>query len=173
MVMPTVSSSTSPRLTDDAAYEQGSPEPVLNTYHVYVSNLTTWEVFDLYSWGTPNEAFGAWPGTTTPATATVDGIQCYDYTFKVAEGGTVEMHLIFHNNVGEGVEGDMRQLYDITEARDYKLTVHDSEIKEGLEGAPSVIEHNTVEAKAVKRIVNGQLLIIRDGKAVNVLGAEL
>ena len=157
-------------VTDDAAYEQGSPEPVVNTYHVYVSNLTTWEVFDLYSWGTPNDAFGAWPGTTTPATATVDGIQCYDYTFKVAEGGTVEMHLIFHNNVGEGVEGDMRQLYDITEARDYKLTVHDSEIKEGLEGTPSVIEHNTVEAKAVKRIVNGQLLIIRDGKTYNVVG---
>ena len=103
----------------------------------------------------------------------VDGIQCYDYTFKVTEGGTVEMHLIFHNNVGEGVEGDMRQLYDITEARDYKLTVRDSEIKEGLEGTPSAIEHNTVETKAVKRIVNGQLLIIRDGKAVNVLGAEL
>ena len=72
-----------------------------------------------------------------------------------------------------GVEGDMRQLYDITEARDYKLTVHDSEIKEGLEGTHSVIEHNTVEAKAVKRIVNGQLLIIRDGKTVNLLGAEL
>ena len=38
---------------------------------------------------------------------------------------------------------------------------------------PTAIDNTTVEAKATKRIVNGQLLIERDGKLYNATGAEV
>ncbi|MBR1426577.1 MAG: starch-binding protein [Paludibacteraceae bacterium] len=141
--------------------EQGSVLPTLNTYHIYVTNNTGWTNFYLYAWGTPNEPTGAWPGQ-----------QGNDFTFQVAEGATPEMHLIFHNNVGEGVEGDARQGFDITEARNYTLTVTAEGVTEGgTTEAVSIVASD--EAKTAKRIVNGQLLIIRDGKTFNALGAEM
>ncbi len=160
-------------VTDQGAYEQGAPEPVYTTYHLYASNQTTWEVFDLYAWGNPNDAFGAWPGTTNPATTTIDGVVCNVYDFTVVEGATIEMHLIFHNNVGEGQEGDHRQLYDITETRDYKITVRDDGIIEGLAGESTIEENTAVKVKSVKQIINGQIFIHRNGKTYNALGAEV
>jgi len=38
--------------------------------------------------------------------------------------------------------------------------------------APTAIENTNAAVKAVKVIRNGQVLIIRDGKTYNVLGAE-
>ena len=38
---------------------------------------------------------------------------------------------------------------------------------------PSAVENIQAEGKSVKRIVDGQLIIIRDGKTFNVLGAEV
>ena len=84
---------------------------VYNTYHIYIDNQTGWDNFYLYAWGT-YEAFGAWPGATGN-----------DLTFQVVEGGTISLNLIFHNNVGEGQEGDHRVTLSIGEARDFHLTV--------------------------------------------------
>jgi hypothetical protein len=44
--------------------------------------------------------------------------------------------------------------------------------KEGMP-EPQAIENTAVEAKAVKRIVNGQMIIEKNGKFFNALGAEM
>lgn len=41
------------------------------------------------------------------------------------------------------------------------------------QGAGTGIDHTAASTKSVKRIVDGQLVISRDGKAFNVLGSEL
>ena len=41
------------------------------------------------------------------------------------------------------------------------------------EGAEQAIDHTTAATKSVKRVVDGQLIIFRDGKAFNVLGAQV
>jgi len=41
------------------------------------------------------------------------------------------------------------------------------------EGATAAIDHTTASTKSVKRVVDGQLVILRDGKAFNVLGAQI
>ncbi len=136
-------------------------ELVYNTYHIYVTNNTGWEAFYLYEWGSPNEISGGWPGA--------DGS---DFAFQVAEGENCALHLIFHNNVGEGVEGDRRVLFDITEARDYALVVSDTEaIEAPLPSAVNTLSQPTADGR--KRIANGQLIITRDGRTYNALGTEI
>ena len=127
------------------------------TFNIYINNQTGWTGFFVYAWGS-SEAFGAWPGSDQ-----------LSLDFQAADG-EVTLHLIFHNNVGEGVEGDQRLTFDITEARDYTLVV----TAEGVtEGGLSAVENIPAEGKTVKRLVNGQLVIIRDGKTFNALGAEV
>ena len=146
--------------TWDTYVPQG--ELVYHTYHIYVTNNTGWEAFYLYEWGTPNEISGTWPGA--------DGSE---FTFQVAEGENCALHLIFHNNIGEGVEGDQRVLFDITEARDYALIVTATEAVEG--DLPSAVSNLSQQptANGQKQMINGQLFIIRDGKTFNALGAEI
>ena len=146
--------------TANGVREQGTPELVFDTYHINVTNQTGWTDFYLYAWG-DSEVFGVWPGA-----------QGAEFEYSVpADSTQVELHLIFHNNVGEGVEGDQRQLFDITEARDYNLIV----TAEGVtESATSLVETlSGTSGKAVKRFANGQLVIIREGKIYNALGSEL
>ena len=145
----------------EGVVEEGHELPVLKTYEINVVNETGWENFWLYEWGTPNEITGAWPGA-----------QGNHFEFKAEEGAEVALHLIFHNNVGEGVEGDARQLYDITEARDYKLVVTATEVKESATPTENILVVPQ-SGQTTKRIVNGQVVIIRDGKMFNALGAEL
>lgn len=132
--------------------------PVYNTYHIYVTNQTGWEQFYLYAWG-DSEAFGGWPGA-----------QGTEFEFQANENGPVALHLIFHNNVGEGMEGDARQLFDITEARDYNLVVTATGVSEN---ASAITLTETKDNRAVKHIVNGQLVIVREGKTFNALGTEI
>ena len=106
----TVFDQNSTTATWDTYVPQG--ELVYHTYHIYVTNNTGWDVCYLYEWGSPNEITGAWPGATGT-----------DFTFQVAEGENAELHLIFHNNVGEGVAGDKRIEMVLTEARDYSITI--------------------------------------------------
>ena len=128
-------------------------EVVYTTHHITVTNNTGWTGFFVYAWGS-SEAFGAWPGSDQ-----------LSLDFHAADG-EVTLHLIFHQDDGE----DNRQLFDITEARDYNLVV----TAEGVtEGGQSAVENIPAEGKTVKRIVNGQLVIIRDGKTFNALGAEM
>lgn len=137
------------------------------TYHIYVNNQTGWATFDVYAWGT-YEAFGNWPGATTPATQNISGVLYNVYDFQVADGGTIALHLIIHNNVGENVEGDVRHLFDISEARDYYLTVTAAGVQEGT----TAVENVKATEKAMKVMRNGQMFIIRDGKTFNALGVQ-
>ena len=110
--------------------------PSLLSYNIYVRNLTGWETFDVFAWGTPDNALGDWPGKTI-AHATqqeIDGAIYNVYPYQVYEDVIPEINLIFHNNVGENQPGDYRQLFTITEARDYYMTVTGFAAWEGLVG---------------------------------------
>ena len=110
--------------------------PSLLSYNIYVRNLTGWETFDVFAWGTPDNILGSWPGKTiTDVTQQeIDEATYNVYQYQVYENVTPEIHLIFHNNVGENEPGDYRQLFDITEARDYYMTVTEMAAYEGLSG---------------------------------------
>ena len=118
-------------LTADNSGLQMTDKPAVDTYHIYVFDRTGWDTFVLYAWG-DHEAFGKWPGETVPPTKKIDGLTYYDYPFLTPAGAkSATFHLIFHNNVGEGKQGDNRQLFDITQARDYYLVVKSDGITEG------------------------------------------
>ena len=110
---------------NNAWYDREDIPQTINTYHIYVKNETDWATFDLYAWGTPNEPFGAWPGKTNPETVVIDEISYLDYPFTVAEGATVNLTLLFHNNVGQDQPGDRRIEKSVSEARDHYLTISD------------------------------------------------
>ena len=130
-----------------------------NTYHIYVTNNTGWEAFYMYEYGTPNEITGGWPGA-----------QGSSFEFSVAAGIDPEMHLIFHNNIGENQPGDKRQYFDITEARDYNLVVTATSVTENTgSGIDPIMNGNS---ETVKMIKDGVLVIKKNGKTYNVLGAE-
>lgn len=157
-------------VTATAVTEQGAPDKTYSNYHLYVNNQTGWDVFDIYAWGT-YEAFGGWPGATTAPTEVMNGVTYNVYEFHVEEGSSIELNLIMHNNIGEGVEGDKRVLFTINEARDYYLVVTD---QEAIETNPTAVENITsVDSNAKKVIRNGRLMIVREGRVFNILGAEL
>ena len=138
-------------------------------YNLYVNNQTTWEQFYIYAWGNA-EAFGGWPGISATETVTKDGATYTVYPFKAEKGGVIAYHLIIHNNLGEG--SDTRHLFDITEARDYYLTVTDAAVTEG--AVEAAVDQVTVDNKnAVKFMQNGQLLITRGGEQYTLLGVKL
>ena len=125
---------------------------VYNTYHVYIDNQTGWSAFYLYAWGT-YEAFGSWPGASGN-----------DLTFQVVDGGTINLNLIFHNNVGEGVEGDRRVTFTIGEARDYHLTVSND----------LVTDQDAQEAQVKVLSINNSLIDYNDQYAMfNAMSAEM
>lgn len=141
--------------SEDATWETYSPgvPVVYTTHHLTVTNNTGWTGFFVYAWGS-SEAFGAWPGSDQ-----------LSLDFQAADG-EVTLHLIFHQDDGE----DNRQLFDITEARDYNLVVTAEGVTEG-EGQG--VDKVNINAKTSKFIKDGQLVIIRDGKTFNALGSEL
>jgi hypothetical protein len=53
-----------------------------------------------------------------------------------------------------------------------EYVIYEGELFYGTSPATGV-DNITVEGKAVKRMVNGQLLIEREGKVYNALGAEM
>ena len=137
---------------------------------LYVNNQTGWDVFDIYAYGNL-EAFGGWPGATTAPTEVKDGVTYSVYEFQV-EKAAPNLNLIIHNNVGEGVDGDKRLYFTINEARDYYLTITDSEVTE--DSVDSAVDQVIVDKQsAVKFMQNGQLFIIMDGKIYNVLGRQM
>ena len=138
-------------------YSPGVPV-VYTTHHITVTNNTGWTGFFVYAWGS-SEAFGAWPGSDQ-----------LSLDFQAADG-EVTLHLIFHQDDGE----DNRQLFDITEARDYNLVVTAEGVTEG-EGqgeGQGVEKVQSDKVPSTKVIRNGELVIIRDGKTFNALGSEL
>lgn len=126
-----------------------------DTYHIYVTNNTTWTAFYLYAWGNPNEPYGAWGGQSGT-----------EFEFTVMDN-TVDLHLIFHQDDGEA----NRALFDITEPRDYNLIVADDGVTEDATTAVNNISGDA--KKAVKSFRNGMLVIEKNGKFYNALGAEI
>lgn len=98
--------------SSEATWSTYSPAPpvVYTTHHLTITNNTGWEQFYVYAYG-DSEAFGAWPGSSETS-----------LEFQDADG-KVTLHLIFHNNVGQDLPGDKRITMDITEARDYNITI--------------------------------------------------
>ena len=112
----------------EATWETYSPAApvVYTTHHINVTNNTGWDAFFVYAW--PADAFGAWPGTDQ-----------LSLDFQAADG-EVELHLIFNNNgPGAGEEGDARQLFDITKARDYNLVVTAEGVTEEGQVDPEIV----------------------------------
>ncbi len=107
----------------DATWDTYTPAApvVYTTHHLTVTNNTSWTGFFVYAWG-DSEPYGGWPGTDQTS-----------LEFQDADGA-VTLHLIFHQDNGE----DNRQLFDITEARDYNLVVTDSGVTEVATGIESV-----------------------------------
>lgn len=139
------------------------------TYHLYVHNSTDWQNFYIYAWG-DKDYFGAWPGTQSTAVNTVshEGVDYLDFPYDIYSDVTdMNMNLIFHNNIGEGQDGDKRILISKTEPKNEYITV--AEELTGIDEVES--QKSNVESR--KMIMNGQLFIIRDGRTFNALGAEI
>ncbi len=159
---------------ESKGYHVYSNRSDFNTCHLYVDNQTSWSTFDLYAWG-DYEYFGKWPGVTSPPTVTMGGTtyKVYDYTVSKGEN-EMNMHLIFHNNVGEGKSGDKRQLLDLTKTGDYYITVRDNGVTVS-SGSEQIDTNETENRESSNRKIlrNGHLLIIHDGDVYNVLGSKL
>ena len=140
------------------------------THKLYVNNQTGWATFDIYAYGNL-EAFGGWPGATTAPTEVKEGVTYSVYEFQV-EKAAPNLNLILHNNVGEGTEGDKRLYFTINEARDYYLTVTDTEVIEGLSSDVDNIP-NLANKEITKVMVNGQIVIIKGDRQYNILGDEV
>ena len=103
------------------------PDATVQTYHLYVRNLTKWSAFNVYAWGT-EQYFGDWPGkAAADNTAEIDGISYNVYDFEAIEGATIEMNLIFHQDDAD----ENRQSLTLTEARNCTITVADIAAWEG------------------------------------------
>lgn len=140
------------------------------TQKLYVNNQTGWDVFDIYAYGNL-EAFGGWPGATTAPTEVKNGVTYSVYEFQV-EKAAPNLNLIIHNNVGEGVDGDKRLFFTITEARDYYLNVTNESVTEVADTTTNVLSVQ-LNQSFVKFIQNGQIFIHRDGKTYNIMGVEV
>ena len=138
-------------------YTPGAPV-VYTTHHLTVTNNTGWDAFFVYAWGS-STPFGGWPGSDQ-----------LSLDFQDADG-EVELHLIFHNNIGEGVEGDARLYFDITEARDYYLLVTSTGVMEVATGDISVVANQ--EEGVTKMISNGHLYILREGMIYTPSGIRI
>lgn len=136
-----------------STYEPAAPV-VYTTHHVTITNNTGWDAFFVYAWGS-SEAFGSWPGSDQS-----------NLEFQAADG-EVTLHLIIHNNVGEGVEGDERQLFDITEARDYNLVVTATAVTEETTGVEQVPGDKVQSTKVIE---NGVLYLMYEGTKYDVQG---
>lgn len=69
---------------------------------IYVDNQSGWEPLYMYSWGDDFEGFGAWPGSTTTVTETIDGVT---YLVFTVTGAGQTQNLIFNNNNGAQFNG--------------------------------------------------------------------
>ncbi len=146
------------------------PQPV-NDAVIKVRKLDAWSAMSIWAWGSADDdfmaQFVAWPGVAMQDLG--DG--WYGITVKV------DATLIVNN--GEGSE----QSQAFTVSEDACLEVNTEKNDDGhyvINNADCPEESTAIEAvvvdgskKAVKRIVDGQIILIRDGKAFNVLGAQI
>lgn len=130
--------------------------------------------------------YGAWDGWSTQADfVTSDGGVTYSATLEISSVGTWDFAIInyatselitrTHNEVVfDGSTGNSR--IEIDEAGEYtftltlatRLVVVTYPAKSG-----SNIDNPALDTKATKRMVNGQLVIEKNGKLYNALGAEV
>jgi len=157
------------------------PEPVEATV-VFAANGNTKEVTVTLPhtfWCDLEDENGELDGIIQELYALPQGGYCDFFTEPVATGNAAVTagedddanHFITISEAFEGtarVSGKYYKYIDLDEEIfNYSLTI-------SIKGdEPTAISNTAVEAKAVKRIVNGQLLIIRDGKMFNLQGAEV
>lgn len=108
-------------VTPDEPVIPDEPAEPVQTYKLYIQDNTGWPAFYVYAWG-DKEIFGKWPGVTSTATETIDGI-----TYKVfsVEGAGEGENLIFHDNAGTQYDA----IY-VTLNRDYFITAEATSAKE-------------------------------------------
>ena len=116
-------------------------------------------------------------GNNETASLTLYDLQAGNYEFGVKKDGTwVSNGAEFTRNSAshEVVAGSDNLTIAVDQTGDYTFTwTYDSNLLTVTYPTPTALDNTADEAKAVKRIVNGQLVIEREGKLFNALGAEV
>ena len=129
-------------------------------------------------WTTNQYSGDSW---TTLADAGAVFLPCAGYRFKqmVVDIGLYGNGWYGNYSTATPIDEDIRSsmeigenyvAYDYTMNRCYGASVR---LVQAAPGGTTALDNAAVDAKAVKRIVDGKLLIERDGKAFNALGAEV
>lgn len=144
--------------------------PAIPNDTVYFINTENWAEVNAYAWVGDGEVKNAeWPGEAAEKVADTKVLD-YDVYMYVAKAGEYE-NVIFNN--GKGAQTDnltwtSLEYYAQSTKKWYSSL---SEAEKDL--APQGIRNANVNANVNKRIVNGQLYIVRDGKCFNAIGAEV
>ena len=108
---------------------------------------------------------------------TLYDLQAGNYEFGVKKDGTwVSNGAEFTRNSSshEIVSGDGNLTIAVDKTGDYTFTwTYESNVLSVTYPTATAIDNTEAATKAVKRIVNGQLVIEREGKLFNALGAEV
>lgn len=131
-------------------------------HYIYVDDQTGWDCLSLYAYGTA-EIYGKWPGQTVIDEQEIDGVTYKVFPFDVTVDASYS--LIFNNCNNGSQAAD----FAVTEARDYYLTVTAA----GATEMGTAVEQTVVAVPSQKRLVNGQIVIVRDGVHYTILGAKL
>lgn len=146
------------------------PQPV-NDVAIKVRKLDTWSTMNIWAWGSADATFmaqfTAWPGVAMQDLG--DGWY----------GFTVKSDAWFIVNNGDGSE--QTQAAQATEEGCYEVgTDKNGEGHYAINSATCPSEASAIESviaddskKAVKRIMEGQIVLIRDGKVYNALGVQM
>ena len=146
------------------------PQPV-NDVAIKVRKLDTWSTMNIWAWGSADATFmaqfTAWPGVAMQDL----GNGWY--------GFTVKSDAWFIVNNGDGSE--QTQAAQATEEGCYEVgTDKNGEGHYAINSATCPSEASAIESviaddskKAVKRIMEGQIVLIRDGKVYNALGVQM
>lgn len=140
--------------------EEAVPEAA---HYIYVDDQTGWDCISLYAWGDA-EIYGTWPGQTPIDEQEIEGVTYKVFPYDVTEAGSY--NLIF-NNCNQSVQLDD---FNVTEARDYYLTVTASSV---VDRQATALRNENIRHEAVKSMVGGRLIITRDGHRFSVLGTEI
>lgn len=140
--------------------EEAVPEAA---HYIYVDDQTGWDCISLYAWGDA-EIYGVWPGQTPIDEQEIEGVTYKVFPYDVTEAGSY--NLIF-NNCNQSVQLDD---FNVTEARDYYLTVNASSV---VDRQATALRNENIRHEAVKSMIGGRLIITRDGHRFSVLGTEI
>lgn len=149
----------------------GDPIAPVADVIVKVKKPAEWPGMNIWAWGSSDAAFnalfpeGTWPGIAMEAI----GDDWYQFTVKA------DAWFLFNNGTGDAqsqaAQAPSAACFNIGTGIDASghFEVVDADCPDD-----TAVEEVAVKANAsVKKIVNGQLVIMREGKAFNALGAEM